>query len=192
MGLLEDSLLVITSDHGESLGPVHRYHGRHLYDDVMHVPLIMVGPDVPAGRRIGSQVPLVDLFATLLDAFDLPIPTGIDSKSFLPLLREPGAPRPAYLCCLAHGRQQLGLRADGYKYVITPGKDGAAEELYDLDRDPREVTNLSSILGRTTRRLREWTMRTAESNLERGTAKAPALRHDREYVEQLRALGYIQ
>jgi arylsulfatase A-like enzyme len=67
-GLLDNTLIVVTADHGEHLGE-HALigHGQSLYRPVLHVPLLLAGPDVPAGMRIASPVSTRDIAATLTD-----------------------------------------------------------------------------------------------------------------------------
>ena len=71
--MLDDTLVIITSDHGEHLGD-HRlfFHGCSLYRQLVHVPLVIVDPDaVPANRMIAEPVSLRDLPATIVDLLGL-------------------------------------------------------------------------------------------------------------------------
>ena len=83
--MLDDTLVVVTSDHGESLGE-HGYffgHGRLPYNDGLHVPLVVsYPPAIVPGRRIGAPVELVDLYATLQAwlAPERPVP-GLEGRS---------------------------------------------------------------------------------------------------------------
>jgi arylsulfatase A-like enzyme len=76
-GLLDDALVVITSDHGEGLdshpgAPLAKQHGHYLYDSVVHVPLVLWHPELPHGRTVDVLASLVDVVPTLLDLLDLP------------------------------------------------------------------------------------------------------------------------
>ncbi|HZU34729.1 MAG TPA: sulfatase/phosphatase domain-containing protein, partial [Gemmataceae bacterium] len=131
-------------------------HGETLYDEAMRVPLLLVGPDLPA-CVVEPQVRTVDIFPTLLElaglqSFDAG--QGLDGRSLIPLIAdEADDARPAFMqtgggnlpdpCLLAHG-----LRTPEYKYVYTPAAHGAhfLEELYDLRADPGETRN---IIGQT-------------------------------------------
>jgi arylsulfatase A-like enzyme/Tfp pilus assembly protein PilF len=142
----EGVLVVVTSDHGESLGehgePSHSYG---LYDATQRVPLILRGPGLPAGRVVESQVRLQDVAPTLLarvGAEPLPGATGL---SLEPLWRgrEAEAERVAYAETLAtrldHGWSPLfAVRTGRFKYVRAP-----RPELFDLRHDPRETRNLA-------------------------------------------------
>lgn len=76
-GALDETIVVMTSDHGEYLGSHGMlYHGDFLHDEVLHVPLILAGPGVPEGERRSELVSLVDLFPTLCEL------TGNDPPAF--------------------------------------------------------------------------------------------------------------
>ena len=203
MGLLEDSILVVTSDHGEGFGRWPRnYHGKTLYDEVLRVPLIMVGDGIPAGRRVASQVPAIDLFATLADLYDLPVPDDVDSHSLREMIEGTvDEPRPVHLCCLSSHRtkdgtlqpQRLGIRTNGYKYVIT--ESGDEEELYDLTADPDEKVNLVDTYGGIAAQLRLEVQEAARRNRRRAGIDPDGSRPGRidpEYAKKLRALGYMK
>lgn len=195
MGALEDTLVVIVADHGEGFESDHgvKYHGKTLYDEVVRVPLIMVGPKIPAGQRIAQQRPLQDVYATLADYFDLQVPEGVTSKSMRRLIGSgTGESRPAYLCCMGHDFQRHGVRADGFKYVISHPTEGeSTEELYDLSRDPKELRNLgdSHPMMEKLRRMTERRFRENQAKAKGIPEPAP---RDEDQIEQLRALGYIE
>jgi len=205
LGLLADSIVVVTSDHGDGFGAFPRnYHGKTLYDEVLHVPLIMAGPGIPAGRRIEAQVPLIDVYATLAELFGLAPPSEVDSRSLMPLVRgESEASRPVHLCCISPQQERgpdgkvqlktqlLGLRRDGFKYVVS--EDGRREELYDLTADPEETHNLADTYGATTRAMRRDVIAHSERAYERAAQDLADTKRelDADYAARLRALGYL-
>ncbi len=153
-GLLENTLLVITSDHGEHLGENHMLsHKLSVYDPLLKVPMILWGPKlVPAGVRVRTQVQAHDAFGTILERSGVrrPVPG-------LPLAdRE----RPYTFAQLDYPRIFLeaiekkipgwstegfarGLTAvRGTRYKLISGSDGSLE-LYDLEHDPGETRNLA-------------------------------------------------
>lgn len=141
-GRRSDTLVVVTSDHGESLGehgePTHMHF---VYDATQLVPLIVQGPGIPAGRVIEPQVRLVDVGPTILDLVGLPPLREAQGRSLAPLLHGASAPsREAYVETLAPQRlgwsPLFGLRGDGVKYIRAP-----RPELYDLGADPDELEN---------------------------------------------------
>src|SRR5438132_447881 len=82
-----DTLVVVTGDHGESLGDHgESEHGILLYDATLHVPLIMAGAGVPAGVRVRRQVRHVDLVPTIAELLGVRVPASVDGVSLVPLL----------------------------------------------------------------------------------------------------------
>jgi arylsulfatase A-like enzyme len=162
-GLCEDTLVMLTSDHGEELGDHNGYwfHGNSVYDSALHIPLIVRWPGkVPAGESWDGLAQNVDLTPTLLDWFGLPIPPEIEGVSLVPwLTREnppPDSPR-------SHGFVEwqdvvFGVRTRESKLLLNPlgawprkspfslipgkGFRIECEELYDLESDPGELVDL--------------------------------------------------
>ncbi len=153
-GMLDDSLLIVTSDHGESMDEhEERFdHGATVYDTTVHVPLLVRFPGgAEGGRRVAAQVSGVDLFPSVLDALDLPIPE-VEGQSWLPeALGELGlaARGPAFSeatkphIVTAHtwlnDPMRKAVRWEGWKLIAEPRDKGRA--LYDLGADPGETTD---------------------------------------------------
>lgn len=147
-GNSDKTLVVVTSDHGESLGDHDEStHGFFLYDPTVLVPLIFRLPDGhAAGLVVPEQVRLIDVAPTILDLLELGSPASFEGQSLLPYLSgEGGKAGPAraaytetYVPRFHFGWQELhGLRRDGYKYILAP-----RPELYLLSADPAETENL--------------------------------------------------
>ncbi len=148
LGLREDTLLVVTSDHGEGLGE-HRetLHGFFIYETTLAVPLLMRGPGVVPGTRIESLVRSVDLFPTLVDMMGLAPPlesadvSGVSLASALrgePYRTEPIVYAESLVPLLHFGWSDLrAIRRGKWKYIQAP-----RPELYDLEADPMEIRNL--------------------------------------------------
>jgi arylsulfatase A-like enzyme len=195
-GLRERSLIVVTSDHGESLTD-HGYYFDHagVYDAVMRVPLIVALPEgEAAGRVVSANVTTVDLTPTILDVLGLEAAPG-DGRSLLPLLRgaAPEAPQPVYHFVDRHPstNQQVhvAVRRDRYKLIrrsvgwndvqrVPPD-----EELYDVEADPGERHPLEE--GGP---VREELRALAEPWMDRFGRREEAV--DEEVRRQLEALGY--
>jgi arylsulfatase A-like enzyme/Tfp pilus assembly protein PilF len=193
--LLEDSLVVVTSDHGEGLGDHgETYHGFFVYDSTIHVALIVRLPSGDgAGRVVDRAVSHVDLLPTILDLVGLPAPENVQGRSLVPLIagQDVAWDRPVYsesLYPLLHyGWAPLrALRADRFKFIDVP-----RPELYDLADDPGENRNLhdeqpgradelEAELGQLRRRIE----RDAPS-----PDSTPQM--DERTLAQLRALGYV-
>jgi arylsulfatase A-like enzyme/Flp pilus assembly protein TadD len=143
--LLDDTLIVATSDHGESLGEHGEVtHGYGLYDATLAVPLVLRGPGIPQGRVVEEPVRTVDIAPTVLRRAGLEPPPAVDGRDLATLWRpEPtGAPRWAYAETLAtrfdHGWSPLfAVRSPTHLYVRAP-----RAELYALEQDPSQQRNL--------------------------------------------------
>jgi tetratricopeptide (TPR) repeat protein len=146
-GLFDRVLIVFLSDHGESLGEHgEATHGYFIYQSTLHVPLIMHFPRSAGSvrARFTEPVALLDVAPTILDFLGLPIPSRFQGRSRLTLLRSPSpaAGDEVYsesLYANEHYRCSplRSLREGRYKYIEAP-----RPELYDLDHDPRELTNV--------------------------------------------------
>ncbi|MDJ0520827.1 MAG: sulfatase [Planctomycetota bacterium] len=159
-GMLDNTVLVITSDHGEAFGE-HGIiaHGRQLYDELIRVPLVMRGPEpFSGGRVVEGGVGLIDILPTFLDHIGgVPI-TGVQGRSFLPLLRGESQGRPVFceeILNRDNTREDVlalvtGVRSRNWKYIVTFDqlKGTVIEEAYDLRADPGEQKDLTLGTGR--------------------------------------------
>lgn len=170
LSLADDTMVVLTSDHGEVLGEHNLASHAYLWDPNLLVPLIVALPGAPAddpaagssnGRApafVDRQVRSVDILPTVLDAVGLAIPPGLDGRSLLPLIADPGADFPAeawsYASSTNHG---ISLRVSNrLKYTFNNSLWRAVhggEELYRLSEDPGEELDLASRDGETAQRL---------------------------------------
>jgi arylsulfatase A-like enzyme/Tfp pilus assembly protein PilF len=143
---LEGLLFVVTSDHGESLGEHgEQTHTYGIYDATQWVPLLMMGPGLPAGRAVATPVRLVDVGPTLLARAGAAPLGEVRGRDLAPLVFEPRPePRVAYMETLdtqlaMDWSPLLGVRTDRFKYIRAP-----APELYDLAADPHELDDLAA------------------------------------------------
>jgi len=164
LGLADETLIVVTSDHGEHLGeraPAGS-HGTDLYDQLALVPLVIHDPtrSWPV-RRVRSQVRTVDTLPTILDLLGVPPVPGADGRSLVPLmLGDEREHRPAWLRITPSPVSPDGavaLRTGTHK-LIAKGTDPAPSassglELYDLGADAGERANLAARDGEETARL---------------------------------------
>jgi len=138
LGLRDDTIIIIHSDHGEALGEDGRHveHPASLYsDEVLHVPLIMAGPGLPPGKRIGALVQNADIVPTLIDSLDLETAARPDGASLLPLInsaQEAGPHGHTFAKYIYWGLEDFGiaLRGDKHKYVYCPEED--LRQLWDV------------------------------------------------------------
>lgn len=156
-GMLDDTLIIVTADHGEGFRD-HESVGHgilNLYEEVTRVPLIVRYPKyVPAGRRVEHAVEVMDIAPTIADAMGLAAPEGWQGASLLPALRgpEPLLPPPAFSTMSGF---LVAAKAGHYK--IVRWRDRAQPlEVYDVAADPKETRNLATERPWLTRYLVAW------------------------------------
>lgn len=147
VGILEDTIVAFTSDHGCHFRTRIGEYKRSCHDASLRVPLALSGPGFEGGRRIDHPVSTLDLPPTLLDAVGISVPATMQGRSLL----RPGTP-DAVLFQVSESEVGRGIRTDRWKYYVTaPGADGWRDReavhyvesaLYDLDHDPYELENL--------------------------------------------------
>jgi arylsulfatase A-like enzyme len=159
-GLLENTLLIVTGDHGEAFGEHGLLlHGRMLYDELLRVPLVIAGPEPFAGGRVvEGSASLLDLLPTVLDLLQAPLPAGLDGTSLAPLARGTAPGHPVFSEEVRTARRTAdesvaalyGVRSEAWKVILMHDltKGTATEEAYDLKTDPRETKNLADADGR--------------------------------------------
>jgi arylsulfatase A-like enzyme/Tfp pilus assembly protein PilF len=194
-GLYENSLIVLTADHGEGLGGHgEREHGFFVYDPTVHVPLIVRAPVAFPVKRVSALVEHVDVMPTILDLVGVPLPAAVQGESLTDLMFGAGGDDEAIAYTETfYPRLHLGwseLRAlyqGTHKYVSAP-----RDELYDLTGDPAERKNLAPLEGSRARReeLRARLQAFVESGSE-GALDPAAVALGREDAAALRALGYV-
>ena len=139
LGLRDETLIVFSADHGEMLGDHRLFQKNVPYEPAIRIPLIASGPGVSAGVS-DALTELVDVTATLLDVAGVAVPDGIDGRSLRPVLENPRLPhRDAVVICQEPSRT-IRTRTHKFSHHVAGGQN--AEELYDLDADPNETTNL--------------------------------------------------
>jgi arylsulfatase A-like enzyme len=194
--LADDTVVIVTSDHGEEFGEHGSLgHSRHLYDEVMRVPLIFWGPGrVPEGRRIEGPVSLVDIAPTVLEFTGIPLPPGYRGESLGPLMegRDRRADPIVFGEHIAKDQSlYLVARSATHKWIARQTDRGPEMvEIFDLRADPEERTNIvddrmlqeEGLVYLT--RLRSWA-----GSIDLPTEVPSEL--DAETEAKLRALGYL-
>lgn len=150
-GLSEETLVVVTGDHGESMYQHDIFFDHHgLYDDIIHVPLIMRLPkSIPAQRRVSPMVQHLDIAPTLLEATEANIPATMEGKSLWGLATgqtESGG-WEKIIACESTWQSKWALRTETAKLILSREPDQhfmPRRELYDLTTDPEETHNLAN------------------------------------------------
>jgi choline-sulfatase len=141
LGLLEDTRVIYSSDHGESAG-AHGLLGKsHLYEPAIGVPLIMAGPDLPQGIVIDEPVSHVDLYPTIVKAAGLTPSANLDGEDLWPIIGGAARSRPVLSEYHAAGSANaaFALRAGSEKLIYHVG---APPQFFDLASDPEERGDL--------------------------------------------------
>ncbi len=138
-GLMENTVIVLSSDHGELLGDHGLAYKWLMYDPVVHVPLVISTPETRgAAKENDDLVSLMDIGPTVLDLAGLPKPTRLEGQSLLPAVRGGKYPARRYVYC--EDNYLIMCRSETHKLVYYIGQETG--ELYDLKADPNELHNL--------------------------------------------------
>jgi len=210
LGVLDDTIVVVTSDHGdEFFEHGMKGHAKTLFDEVLHVPLVIRHPrSIAHGRRVEEQVRLMDVAPTILGLARVPVPAAFGGPGMLPhhrfadltpfiAGRRATAPVPALPAFSANsvlGLQQ-SLRTQEAKLIRLQNQptDAVMTRLFDLVADPGEKTNLAksrerpAFAGTLERKLASWRDDTGHQG-----GHALALQPTATHEARLRALGYVQ
>ncbi len=193
-GVLDHTLVVLTADHGESLDEHGEpTHGIFIYDSTIRVPLVWRLPGVfAANTTYGGPVRHVDIVPTVLGVLGLPGGDTTQGTNLLAALQGRTAPpdlvqySEARLAEEGFGMAPLfGVRHAGWKWIAAP-----RPELYDLQRDSRELTNLYPAAAAAARSLED-DLEAVTADSARRALTAPTRQIDHETEEMLRALGYL-
>ena len=209
MGKSDDTIVILMSDHGESLGDHGLFfaHDFTLYDELVHVPLVVRRPGIEAAR-IEGPVSLIDVMPSLCAWLPVSCPEVMDGVP-LPKMG-PVAGDRALFAASAPWRERYGgyprhyvrglegrwtmIRRGSLKVIKIPHQDGPIWEGYDLARDPSESVNIledepSGALGSLQDELLKWEARMRVLRPKAGEAIEDL---DEETLEELRSLGYIR
>ena len=193
-GLLQSTLIVFTSDHGESLGEHgEETHGYFIYQSTLRVPLILHWPAGarPYPARVDQPVSLIDVAPAILDFLGIPLPATFQGRSLMKLGAIP-ADQPIYAESM-YARDHVGcaplrsIRLGRYKYIEAP-----KPELYDVEADPAESQNRYDRDRPLALKLRARLLSLIE-NSPRPQPNPAALTKpaNPEVLDRLRSLGYL-
>ncbi len=194
LGLYEDTMIFLSGDHGEGLGDhLESFHGILLYDETMHVPMIVKAPGGRRGEREEGIASIIDVMPTIVDALGLEAPEGTQGISLMPAVmgEDPLPDRTLYMETI-YPRTNFGwadvfaIRAANYKYVELP-----TPELYDLALDAEELDNIHEQAPLQAREART-AYEEMKARLEAASSgKADAAELDEAFRDRLLSLGYI-
>ena len=185
----EKTLVAVLSDHGEGLGEHGEYaHGVFLYDSTLRIAFLLSGPGVPAGTRVKTQARAIDFLPTMLALLGSAPPAGVEGTSLVPLLTGKDADTDASYAETIYPKVTLGwaelrgMRTNQWKYIRAP-----KPELYDLSRDPGEMSNVLAQHAAEVQKLEALLTAASRST---GTEKVEMAPVDERTLAQLKSLGY--
>jgi arylsulfatase A-like enzyme len=204
----EDTLIIVTADHGEAFGEHGRFLHDQIYNSLLHVPLLLRFPgSANAGTRVATPVQLIDLVPTVLDAVGLEPHPDLPGRSLLPLLDGESEPVDLFFSNSNHdtGRRTLEISIlSGGRKLILPLSDFCGGELvhpqpeiYDIGADFDERNDLIGEVDRQTvdsllGSLRAWQDRSLAYAAEHGAEGARGMDLDPRTLDYLKALGYLE
>lgn len=202
--LLKNTLVILTADHGESLGE-HNWqgHSQRIHDEAVRIPLIISGPEIPRGQKFSQIVQNVDFAPTILEFLNIPSPDLYQGKSIFRALEGKPLREFAYLEIAKRPPNFQKLTPDWQKFPETQwgvrtmnekliwSSDGK-HEFYDLRKDPREINNVYSNHQARAKELEAIGKRIrSEFTTFHFDSGPQAKADDNDPDEALRALGYI-
>ncbi len=191
LGIDDQALVIVTSDHGEEIFD-HGWCGhRHsLYQELIHVPLVIRLPGkAKAGTVVDTPASLIDVFPTILDLLNLPIPKKLSGVSLVPLIEgKEIAPRPLYLEVNNRGGEERALVDYPWKLVLNMTKK--TTNLYNLEDDPKEKVNLIKEQAKRADDMRRHLLNWVEKTKPRWTAQRSDVLSQQE-IQQLKKMGYL-
>ena len=191
-GVYQNTVIVFTGDHGESLGEHgEKTHGFFIYNATLHIPTIIRLPGGPAATAVPALVSLPDLMPTVLAYLKIDVPSEVQGRNLLPLLKADSkeGPRSLYaetfLPRLHFNWSELrGAETENYHFIDAP-----KPELYDLTRDPGENNNLYAQKKAVADEMRA-KLTTLIQQYSNGQELAQKTGLDPALMERLKSLGY--
>lgn len=190
--LQSSTLIVVAGDHGEGLGDHQEdEHGMLVYNSTLHVPFLFVGPEehCQPGIRVSPTVSLADLMPTVLDVLQIPVPKHLSGRSLSDALK--GQELEAR-DCYAEAESPFVLNGWSPLQTVISGRwkyiQSTRPELYDLENDPGELTDLAGTSSEECQRLRD---RLSDVQNTFQVAHAEEVNLTDRDLENLRTLGYV-
>ncbi|MGD2110555.1 MAG: sulfatase [Phycisphaerae bacterium] len=196
---LGESTIVFASDHGEEFGEHgSEEHGHSLHREVLHVPLIIASPGLPAGHVVDALVPTIDIMPTIIELAEASesAPTSMEGTSLIPTVRGQDTHRTIFSEGMLYGTTERSFVEGGFKLMYDI--QIAQPKLFNILSDPDELVDLASERPQLRDAMRSslWNMHNRFRNeyLDRyrfGTTSPAETAEDPQVLDALRALGYV-
>ncbi|MEM7144392.1 MAG: sulfatase [Verrucomicrobiota bacterium] len=143
--LRDNTIVVFVSDHGYMIGEHSMHKKAKLWEEAIHVPLMISVPGMAGGTTCDEFVELIDLYPTLAELAGLPADPDCQGLSLTGLMKNPGSERTEKPDALIKVSTGFGLRSGKWAFMWFPEKkkDPEAFMLYDMEKDPKQFTNLA-------------------------------------------------
>lgn len=138
---LDHTIIIFAGDNGLALGQHGLMSKQNLYDHSIRIPLIFSGPNIPKNKKTHHYVYLMDLFPTLCDLLNFPLPQNIDGISFLPVIYDNCPTRKILFSAFCE--KIRSMKNNGYKLIEYRNENFKYTQLFDLVNDPLEIHNLA-------------------------------------------------
>ena len=140
-GKADNTYIFFSADHGLSVGQHGLLGKQNMYEHSMRAPLIVAGPDIPAGKRIETPVYIQDIMPSILELGNVEKPASVDFKSLLPLAKGTQVDNQYDVVYGVYMMRQRMIVKDNMKLIAYP--EANVLRLYDLDKDPLEMNDLA-------------------------------------------------
>ena len=190
-GLADSTIVVFFADHGEEFLDHGGFeHGHTLYNELVHVPLLLRYPGHLAPGVVIGTVGLKDVAPTLCTLSHIPVDPAFCGQNLLDLIANPGLPGwPVLLEGNFWGPPYQGWLYDGYKLVVRP--DGV-KQLFNLRSDPHEHTDLATTKADLCSKLLADLKAARDLAISHSTERSTPVQVPPEALERLRSLGYVK
>jgi len=141
LGLDKNTIVILWSDNGWSLGDHGRWSKPTNYESVTRITMMISVPGMPRNRKTDALVELIDIYPSLCELCRVPAPSYLEGTSFVPLLRSPNRPwkKAAFSCLIDY--TTVSIRTGRYRFIQ---RATGQSELYDHQTDPAENNNLAN------------------------------------------------
>ncbi len=211
LNLDNNTLIVLTSDHGETMAEHASWfaHGCFVYSEQIHIPLLLWYPKMFNHKKVDALVGAIDVFPTILNILGINFSKDLEGHSLLPLINDKKEINEFIYCESGRGDPQrnkgglLGLegkqfavQSKEWKLIRVIKTSGVYYELYNLSRDPKEIDNLigrglpieNYLMERLDKYVKEYK---ASAYYQKGLGKALHKNLDKDVIEKIKSLGYL-
>lgn len=184
-----ETIFIITSDHGEEFKEHGSFHRPSPYQEMIHIPMIIVGSPIPEGTKINAPVSHIDLLPTIMDMLGHGAASWMEGKSLLSSLKKTSIEETIFI---NYGEQKKEVRAvlQNQKKLIFK-KENDSWEFYDMVLDPYEKNNVFQEDDIEQQKMRKKMDETVHHIKSKAAYLAKEAKVSRHISDQLRALGYL-